>query len=172
MLKLCFKLRDIHFGKLMELYAEGNEENAMSFYPNDEKTVGIMKAEQDFYQYLRQIFFRSEGAFYAIWEENAEYVSALRLEPYRDALLLEALETHPAYRSRGYAKKLITSVLEHLEQKGCKTVYSHVHKGNVPSIQTHLACNFHRISEQATCIDGSVTFDSCTMAYSFGSPEV
>lgn len=165
MLKLFYKLQDMNFGKLMELYAEGNAENAEEFYPDDEKNVAILKVEQAFHQYLREDFFRADGAVYAVWEQGREYISALRLEAYQDGLLLEALETHPEFRRKGYAKALILAVLEHLQQQGSVTVYSHVGKRNTASLRTHLSCGFQRVTEQAVYIDGTVTLHSCTMLF-------
>ena len=156
-------LRYLDFRKLMELYAEGNRENAQAHYPHLEINQGILSAEDDFYGYLQDVFFRTKGAVYCIWEENKTYISALRLEPYRDGLLLEALETHPDYRRSGYAVKLISAVSAYLAEKGSYTVYSHVHKRNTASLKTHLATGFQRISDQAVYIDGSVTNNSCTM---------
>ena len=167
MLKTYVRLGDIDFGKLMELYAEGNWENAEDRYPNDDVNVAILKVEQDFYQYLRESFFDYEKAVFAVWEEQGIYLSALRLEPYADGLLLEALETHPEHRRKGYAKKLIEAVLADLRHKNIKVVYSHINKRNAASLQTHISCGFHRISEQATYIDGSVTRTACTMAFRF-----
>jgi GNAT superfamily N-acetyltransferase len=151
----------------MDLYFEGNCENAKGKYQNDDLNVAILKVEQDFYQYLREVFFATEGAIYAVWEEQGAYLSALRLEPFSDGLLLEALETHPEYRRKGYAKKLIDAVLPNLRHKNIKAVYSHVNKRNTASLQTHISCGFQRISEQATYIDGSVTKTSCTMGFWF-----
>jgi len=167
MLILAHNLRELNFSALMAVYAEGNAENAEAFYPNEDKNIGILRAEEDFYQYLSQSFFPVKGAVYAIWQEKAEYLSALRLEPYRDGLLLEALETHPNYRRQGYGKKLILAVLQWLKGQGSCIVYSHIHKRNQASLQTHLSCGFERISEQAVYIDGSVTDSSCTMRYQF-----
>lgn len=163
MFKIVFQLRELNFGKLMELYSEGNAENAECSYPYLERNQGITAAENDFYGYLREVFFRTSGAVYALWEADGVYISALRLEPYKDGLLLEALETHPSYRRQGYAKKLITATLRWLEEQGKGPVYSHVHKRNTASLMTHLSCGFQRISEQAVYIDGSVTDRSCTM---------
>lgn len=167
MLKTYVRLGEIEFGKLMDVYYEGNRENAEDRYPYEDVHVGILKAEQDFYQYLRESFFGVEGAVYAVWEEQGKYLSALRLEPYADGLLLEALETHPDYRRKGYAKKLIEAVLVDLKDKGIEKIYSHINKRNVGSLQTHLSCGFQRICEQATYIDGSVTRSSCTMVFRF-----
>ena len=92
------KLRDISFSSLMTVYEEGNRENAAEFWPHLEERERMIQAEQEFYQYLKQIFFPTENARYCILVEQGSYVSALRLEPYRDGLLLEALETAPDQR--------------------------------------------------------------------------
>ena len=152
MLYLAKSLQQLHFGKLMEVYAQSNAE----------KDGGILQAEQDFYQYLRECFFPTPGAMYAIWQEDGEYISALRLEPYKDGLLLAALETAPEYRRRGFAQKLLLAVLTELV--GTK-IYSHVSKRNLPSLAVHEACGFQKISDFAAYIDGSVDHRAVTLCY-------
>lgn len=162
MLLVFEKLRDMSFSKLMAVYEEGNAENAAEFWPDMEKGQGLLRAEQEFYQYLREIFFPTEQARYYVWEERGAYLSALRLEPYRDGMLLEALETHPAYRRMGYAARLIRAV-----QEACPNVkiYSHVGKRNTASLNTHEKCGFRRISDQAVYADGSVNSRSYTLCW-------
>jgi len=160
MLSIVQSMKDLSFSELREVYSEGNLENARERYPNLPEGQGILQAEQDFYQYLREVFFKTGGAFYVIWQQGGRYVSALRLEPYRDGLLLNGLETAPEYRRQGYARKLLHAALE--QCGGCK-VYSHVHKKNVPSLQLHVQCGFQRVSEQAVYLDGSVNSFCCTM---------
>lgn len=162
MLLLAEKMSQLDFGKLMEVYTEGNRENGEDFYPDAPPYRQILLAEEAFYQYLREVFFRTEGAFYAVWIQEGQYVSALRLEPYRDGLLLEALETAPELRRRGYAAELIRAVLATV---GDKPVYSHVSKRNTASLKTHASCGFQRILEHAACIDGSVLQNQCTLRY-------
>ena len=164
---LCnfFSLKELNFGKLMDLYAEGNLKKAREEFSADDLNLGILKAEQDFYLYLKDVFFTVDNALYCVWEEKGKYLSALRLEPYREGLLMEALETHPDYRQMGYAKRLILEVLASLKNTGITAVYAHVHKKNVASLQTHIACGFQRVSEQAVYIDGSVNSFCCTMRY-------
>lgn len=123
MLILAKKLHELAFGKLMEIYVEGNLENGQQAAPEEPVAQQIAIGEQNFYQYLNQVFFPTPEAVYAVWEENGQYISALRLETYRDGMLLEALETRPDYRRRGYAKKLIDAVLPYYP--GLK-IYSHV----------------------------------------------
>ena len=165
MLRLFYQLKDLHFGDLMALYAQSNMEDADELYSELEAGEAILQVEASFYQYLREDFFTVPGAIYAVWEENNQYISALRLEPYQDGLLLEALETHPSFRRKGYAAKLIHSVTEHLTQQGQSVIYSHVSKQNTASLRTHESCGFFKVSDQAAYVDGSVTQRSCTMKY-------
>ena len=162
MLIVANSMKELAFGKLMQIYCEGNLENGQELWPDEPKARQIALAEQEFYQYLQQVFFRTEGARYFVWEEVGDYVSALRLEPYRDGLLLEALETVPELRRKGYGTKLIQSVLE---VTGNQKIYSHVSKRNIPSLRTHEKCGFVKIMDFAAYADGSVNDKSCTLCY-------
>ena len=162
MLVLIKSMKELNFGQLMSVYEEGNLENGREFYPGLSQNQQILRAEQDFYQYLRECFFKTDGALYAVWVEKGKYVSALRLEPYRDGLLLEALETAPEYRQKGYAKQLIAAVLA---LPVVDKVYSHVHKKNTASMRTHESCGFRKVLDYAANIDGSVSSNSYTLCY-------
>lgn len=161
MLKLATKMEQLKFSCLMEVYVEGNLENGALFHPEASEQLQLMQVEQSFYAYLTQSFFRTPGAVYAIWEEQGKYISALRLEPYEDGLLLEALETAPAYRRKGYAEKLIRSVQERFPQK----IYSHVSKQNRASLKAHEKCGFRQVLDYARYIDGSVARNAVTLCY-------
>ena len=161
MLVLAKKLHQLNFRQLMEVYAEGNEENGEDMWPELNREQRLLRAEQAFYQYLAEGFFPVPGAVYAIWEENGKYVSALRLEPYEDGLLLEALETAPQCRRRGYGEKLIRAVQDAFPQK----IYSHVSKRNVPSLAIHKKCGFRQVLDYAKYIDGSVARNAVTLQY-------
>lgn len=153
LLKIAHSLRELDFSQLMEVYLEGNLEKA-------EEGLSLLQAEQDFYVYLRDDFFKISGAVYCIWQEAGRYISALRLEPYKDGWLLEALETRPDQRQRGMAFALIRQV-QKLPEYGM--LYSHVHKQNRASLAVHEKCGFRRIGESAAYIDGSVNSRACTM---------
>ena len=162
MLKLCSKLSQLSFSGLMAVYVEGNRENGEERYPHETQARQLALAEEDFYDYLRNVFFATEGTMYALWEENGEYVSALRLEPYRDGLLLEGLETMPQHRGKGCASMLIRAVLE--EYEGQK-IYSHVGRKNLASLAVHGKAGFRRILDHAVYIDGSVNNRCCTFLF-------
>lgn len=163
MLKIITTLEQLHFGNLMYVYEESNLENAGVFFPDMDFNLAVLNTEQNFYAYLRDIFFTTEGAFYAVWEQKGAYVCALRMEPYQDGLLLEALETAPLQRKKGYATDLLKAVCAYLKRRGCCVIYSHVSKDNAASLRAHAACGFHRLLEYAVYIDGSVRMDSCTL---------
>lgn len=157
MLQIFDRLNQLRFGELMEVYSESVAENGEELYPNLSENEQIIQAQQDFYAYLQQGFFTDQEDIYCIWEENGRYICALRLEHYQDGLLLEALETRPEYRRRGYAEKLIRAVQQQLgEQK----VYSHISHKNVASLAVHQKCGFEKILEYARYADGSVN-DRC-----------
>lgn len=162
MLLTYHSLRGLPFGKLMEVYEEGNRENGKILAPFDTEPRQLQLAEADFYEYLRDSFFTVPGAWYAVWEEAGRFVSALRLEPYRDGLLLEALETAPGLRGRGYAAQLICAVQG---QAGCECLYSHVSKKNGASLAVHKKCGFQIIEDCAVYIDGSVNSRAYTLRY-------
>lgn len=164
MLILAHSLRDLRFGALMEVYADSNEEKA-SDWPNLPRGHALTLAEQDFRQYLQEVFFPTVGALCAVWEEQGRYVSALRLEPYRDGLLLEALETRPDQRGKGYAQTLIREMQRYLAQQGPVKLYSHIAKRNSASRKVHEQCGFRIISDHAVYINGSVDYRCDTWLY-------
>ena len=161
MLQRFDSLRDLNFSALMEIYEEGNRENAADRYQDESEYRGLALAEEDFHQYLRECFFTTPGASYWVWTEKGSYVSALRLEPYQDGLLLEALETRPDQRRKGFAATLIGSVLKSLP--GGTKVYSHVSKRNIASLKTHAACGFEKILNHAVYADSSVLSSAVTL---------
>ena len=165
MLVLIKSMKELNFGQLMSVYEEGNLENGREFYPGLSQNQQILRAEQDFYQYLRESFFQTEGAFYAVWTEKGYYVSALRLEPYQDGLLLAALETAPDKRRQGYACRLLGAVQDWLSQHGPIKVYSHVSRKNAASQRSHQSCGFTKILDHAVYADGSVLTNSDTYLF-------
>ena len=78
--------------------------------------------------------------------------------------MIEALETVPDERRKGYASQLITETLSFLRSKNIRKVYSHIDKRNVESLRVHIKCGFQRTAESATYIDGTVTQKSCTLS--------
>lgn len=167
MLIVARRMYEMNFSQLMEVYYEGNQENGACFFPDETPGRALILAEQQFREYLQEDFFAQKKAAYYIWQEDGHYVSALRLESYRDGLLLEALETKPDCRRRGYAKALIQSVVREFP-KGTK-IYSHVAKHNTASLETHRSCGFAQLLDYAMELDGTVTRNHMTLQYVCGA---
>ncbi len=159
MLVIVDSMRELNFRQLMDVYEELNLHQGRILFPHESFAQWPLLAEQDFHQYLRECFFPTPGAVYAVWQVAGRYVSALRLEPYMDGLLIEALETLPACRGMGYAGELLMAVKARYEKIA---LYAHVDKKNIPSIHVHERCGFYRIMEHALFADGSVLPGSCT----------
>ena len=157
MLKLAKKLHQLSFSRLMEVYLESNLQKA-GFSRGEQ----LLCAEQEFYDYLSQIFFRTPGAVYAIWDVEGKYAAALRLEPYRDGLLLAALETAPDLRRKGHGKSLVEAVQQAFS--GTR-IYSHVAKDNAASLRLHEQLGFQVISQQSVYLDGSSDSRSVTLCW-------
>lgn len=162
MLKLVKSPRDLPPRGLMDIYLEDNQAAGAEDYPHQPPARQLQLAEEDFWQYLSQVFFPTPGAVYALWEAEGRPVSALRLEPYRDGLLLEGLATRPDFRRRGCAGALIGAVqaLPEVER-----LYAHVEKRNRPSLAVHKQCGFRVTAEYARYIDGSVDPHACTLVW-------
>ncbi|MGM9605284.1 MAG: GNAT family N-acetyltransferase [Faecousia sp.] len=165
MLLVVRKMNEFSFSKLMQVYLDANREHGAFLAPEEPEDRQILLSEEDFYSYLHDSFFAHPGAMYCVWEESGQYISALRLEPYSDGLLLEALETAPGERRKGYAVRLIQAVQQMLEQLGSVRLYSHVSKRNEASLKTHYACGFQVFQDYAAYIDGSVNNRAYTLRY-------
>lgn len=150
MLRKVTEYKEIDERRLMDLYAEGNLENADYFYPDTaDKRQAIEKVERDFLNYIETEFFSSPGNAYWILEENAVWVSALRLYTIDAGFYyMEALETHPDFRLRGYASKLLAGVIEELKKQGPFRLCDCVSKKNIASLKTHEKCGFLIVSDQ------------------------
>ena len=172
MLLTARKMNEFSFSKLMGVYRQANREHGALLAPEEPEDRQLQLAEEDFYAYLHDCFFTHPGAVYCIWEENGQYISALRLEPYRDGLLLEALETAPDCRQRGYALRLIQEVQRLLEGQGSVRIYSHVSRNNTASMKTHRKCGFEKHLDYAAYIDGSVDRRADTLRYEKNISEI
>ena len=164
MLKIANSIRDLDFYGLTRVYSQYIREDGALNYPSLEPESQMISMEQDFYQYLIE-FFKDSRSFYALWEDEGTYVSAMRLEPYRDGWLVSGLETLPEARGRGYAKELMMASMDYLKSLGGGKVYSHVGKKNAPSLSAHKSVGFRIISDSARYLDGSVSHQCYTLCF-------
>ncbi len=165
MLQIISASSMLDYGQMVNVYRESLLREGQEKYPYLEENQQQLEVEQDFFLFLKS-FLKQPDSFCAVWALDCGYVSALRIEPYRDGLLVEGLETEPNFRNHGYAKQLLRATLDYLNNRGRLKIYSHIHNQNIASVKVHLSCGFICVSDCAAYVDGSVDNCSCTYLYS------
>ena len=148
MLKICNTFHELDIPALLEIYSESTEKKV--HYDG----VSRFQAEEEFIEYLKDDFFSSNGAFYAVLIKDHVSVCALRAEPWCDGLLLSGLETRPDSRGNGFATQLLQMTLAHIKET---PAYVHVHKKNAKSLAVHKKCGFEITKDFARLLDGAVS---------------
>lgn len=134
--------------KLMDIYSESNFENTDYFYPDEsDKNTAVAMVETGFLTFLESEFFKMGKATYWVFEENGVWLSALRTCEIKERLYwLEALETKPECRGKGYGSKLLSAVLVAMKAVGEFCLCDCVSKNNAASLRTHEKCGFKIVS--------------------------
>lgn len=159
MLLKITSMDDLDIPALMAVYAEGNEENAAYFYPDLSEPERIRKAETEFARFLREEFFPKPENVQFVLEKNGVWAAALRLTKLADCWWLEALETKPGERRKGYALELLRAVQSELGPGA--VIRDCVSKRNEPSLRTHFAAGFEIENDPAVEYPDGTTDDRC-----------
>lgn len=167
MLRLYSSPKGFPFSALPAVYRDSLRASGAFQYPEKPAAQQEALAESDFLSYIRLDFFPRQGSLYALWELGGKPVSAARIEPYRDGVLLSGLETAPDFRGRGCASCLLEHLLEVIGRQGIPRVYSHVRKDNFPSLAVHKKCGFAVYKTTAVYLDGSADSRSYTLLLDF-----
>ena len=157
------KIRNCNVAELFSVYSQSLETDRAMRYSDLDSNEGFQLASQDFYQYLSHVFFRTSGAVLAVYSSEGKYMSALRMEPYKDGYLLSGLETAPEFRRKGFGLRLVRDVILHCTEAGIRVLYSHIHKENVASRNLHISAGFSVIRDCATLIDGTFSTEYETL---------
>lgn len=149
---LCFQsMTDLDHTRLMHIYRESNLGNIPYFFPDCKDTAeGLQKVEERFRSFLNADFWGKPENTYYIWENDGEWVSALRLTGLADFYWVEGLETAPDARRRGYAVQLYRAIFDRLKaREGSAHVRCAVGYGNEASLKTHASAGFQIKSRYA-----------------------
>lgn len=163
MLVIVDSMQKLNWDALSYIYAEGLRLRGEKAYPHLSENEQILRAQEDTYYYLRDEFYSNKNAYYAFWLAYDTWTCALRMRPYQDGMLLDALETAPAHRNQGFAKLLLQSVLNQLPQH--TKVYSRIMRKNKASINVHLQCGFTKHKPYAVLLDGSFYLNADTYLF-------
>lgn len=115
-----------------EIYIEGCMENAREKYPDvTDLTTATNRKRIPLSAFCRIFFTLPENTYYVLEKDNMP-VSAARLSKINDFYYLEALETPPQYRKKGYASELLNEMITHLHQQGSVDIRDCVSKNQIP----------------------------------------
>ena len=127
---------------------EGRVNKKSTKKKKDLKNVIIV--ESSYLEYIKNEYFALPNATYWILEEEGEYKSALRITETESGLFyLEALETPPKEREKGYGTELLMKVIKTMKEDGPFRLCDSVGKHNTPSLKVHEKCGFSVVSEDA-----------------------
>lgn len=163
MLVIAESMQELHWEAICQIYKEGFSLRGEKAYPFLSENERILRAQEDTYHYLRDEFYSLKGAYYAFWVEDDRWICALRMRPYQNGMLMDALETAPAFRNQGFARKLLREVL--LQLPPDIYVYSRILRRNKASVRVHLQCGFQKHKPFAVFLDGSFRADADTYLY-------
>lgn len=161
---ILHSMAQMDFSELFRVYEESFLRHARRDYPDTEPETALERERQVFLDDCR-CFFRDGGRYYVLVSAG-KYVSIACTEAYEDGLLISALETAPDCRRKGFARKLLTAVVQ---REGGK-LYSHVAKNNTASLRLHEACGFRILKDSARLIDGTVSVRFYTMIINENKP--
>ena len=133
------------------VYAEASYEIAKEKHPEMQDLSKTIREEEYYFveKFLGKFMSKNENTYY-VWKVDGEWVSALRLTKLDGFYFMEALETVPEHRKRGYASDLIKAVIQKLEDKENVVIRSNVRKTNTASLETHQKCGFVIEGENGT----------------------
>ena len=137
MIEIVKKINSEVINNLFEIYAESMQETLQS---------GNYKSKQDMlgdYQLFLKEFISKPNQLVIVEIQNGVWVSGLRaIETKPSHWHIEAVETRPDSRQKGYGKKLLKNTLEYLTTRGMKSADCCIAKSNIASQTLHTNCGF------------------------------
>lgn len=125
-----------------EIYIEASMETAADKHSElTDLAEAVKEEEQYFIEFLKNFLSKEQNTYYVL-NVDGQWVSALRLTKIEDFYYMEALETAPEHRRKGYASELIREVISSLSAEGRIKIRSNVNKKNKASLDTHQKCGF------------------------------
>lgn len=135
MLKIVTQIDEDTIHRLYSVYAESMLDLKMHFSSNAEMYASYASFLKDFIQKPKQLII--------VETFDDEWVSALRAIATTDGhWFLEAVETKPEERKRGYGKKLLENTIAYLKSIGMTTLTCTVAKNNFASRALHEKIGF------------------------------
>ena len=135
MLNLVAQVDENAVCQLMSLYSESMNEMKKHFASGAEMYEAYASFLQDFVKNPKQLIL--------VEVSDDEWVSALRaIETMEGHWFLEAVETKPEKRKKGFGKNLLYHTIDYLKNIGMKELTCTISKNNFKSQALHRKCGF------------------------------
>ena len=135
MLNLVAQVDENAVCQLMSLYSESMNEMKKHFASDAEMCEAYASFLQDFVINLKLLIL--------VEVSDDEWVSALRaIETMEGHWFLEAVETKPEKRKKGFGKNLLYHTIDYLKNIGMKELTCTISKNNFKSQELHRKCGF------------------------------
>lgn len=125
-----------------DVYIEGCYEIAKDKCSDKDKLAEAIEREKKYYANYLEHFFDNDNNDYYVLEDNNHWISAARITTSKECYYLEALETNPENRMKGFGEKLLLGIISSLEENGNIILRCNVGKNNIASYRLHRKCGF------------------------------
>lgn len=132
-------------------YKESSDELLIAYYCNGLNLEDVSQFEKacanqkkEYHKFIKKFLDEeTRTQFVAVYFNENRIVSALRMIEISDQnWFLEALETTPSERQKGFGKLLVKKLVEDINMRNGKSIIAHIHKSNQESIKLHESCGF------------------------------
>ncbi|MBU5473711.1 GNAT family N-acetyltransferase [Roseburia sp. MSJ-14] len=126
--------------KMFLLYAESMEDMTEEFNSHAEMKEAYAAFLKDFIANQKQVVL--------VETVEGQWMSGLRaIESETGIWFIEAVETMPTQRNKGYGKMLLLHTIDYFKKINAKKLECIIGKSNVTSIKLHSDCGFHQTDE-------------------------
>ena len=135
MLKLVTSIDEIAISRLLSVYSESMNEMKIHFANDAEMCRAYESFLRDFVKNPKQLIL--------VEVFHDEWISALRaIEAIEGHWFLEAVETKPEERKKGFGKDLLVHTIDYLKNIGMRELTCTISKNNFNSHALHGKCGF------------------------------
>ncbi|MGN1347860.1 MAG: GNAT family N-acetyltransferase [Acutalibacteraceae bacterium] len=135
MLNIVTQIDENTISRLMSVYSESMNDMRINFADDDEMCAAYASFLREFVKNPKQLIIAEAS--------DDEWVSALRaIETIKGHWFLEAVETKPEERKKGFGKDLLRHTIDYLKSIGMTELTCTISKNNFKSQALHEKCGF------------------------------
>ena len=135
MINIVTQIDENAISRLLSVYSESMDDLKINFTNDDEMHLAYASFLRDFVKDPKQLI--------VVETFHDDWVSALRaIEATEGHWFLEAVETKPDERKKGFGKNLLCHTINHLKKHGMKELTCTIGKNNYKLQALHRKCGF------------------------------